>query len=254
MARVLELLLFGGAIGGAVYYFTRPSKAAVLPPGLPQPPTEAQKNQAEIQRLAAQVAAETQKQDAVKTQLANLSAAAAKAPPAAKAQLEAAKAQLAAAVAQGAGKAKALNAELAAKAQAEQAAKKAAEAKAVAGPLYPVGLDVFFGKRQATITTAQRDAQGVWQYTAYVKSGEPFGIGSRSYPFDEAALRQAMQSQVGTIEPGQFAVAGVRVYRNGQGGEILKAEKNATGEWTYVIKNWGSPVTQKELLGILTRT
>jgi hypothetical protein len=249
MGWVLELLLFGGAVGGLVYLATRPGGVPQWPTAPPQPTPP----QAEIKNLAAQVAAETEKQQAVKVQLDNLTAAAAKAPPAVKQQLEAAKAQLAAAAAQGAEKQKVLKAQLVEKASAEVAAARKAEDKAAGGPMYPVGLDVRFGKRQATITEAHQDAQGAWHYTANVNSGEWRNIGGGVKQFSEAAVRAAVQKEVGPLQQGQAFAANVSVYRNGQGGEILKSEKNASGEWTYVIRNWGSPVTQRELMGILTR-
>ena len=125
---------------------------------------------------------------------------------------------------------------------------------AVPQPLYQVGLEVRFGKRKAKITAAQQDAQGVWQYTAYVESGELFGIGTKSYNFNEAQLRQAMQKEVGVIRPGQFAVAGVTVYRNSQGGTIMAvSQPGASGEFVYTIQGWPNPVSQSELLAILRR-
>jgi len=249
MGWVLELLLFGGAVGGLVYLATRPGGVPQWPAAPPQPTPP----QAEIKKLAAEVAAETEKQQAVKVQLDNLSAAAAKAPPAAKQQLEAAKAQLAAAAAQGAEKQKALKAQLVERAAVEVAAARKAEDKAAGGPMYPVGLDIRFGKRQATITEAHQDAQGAWHYTANVNSGEWRNIGGGKKQFSESWVRDAVQKEVGVLQPGQAFTTGVSVYRNGQGGEILKAEKNPTGHWLYTMRGWPNPVTQNELLGILTR-
>ena len=146
----------------------------------------------------------------------------------------------------------ALKAELVKLAQEESAALKAVPT--TPQPLYQVGLEVRFGKRKAKITAAQQDAQGVWQYTAYVESGELFGIGTKSYNFNEAQLRQAMQKEVGVIRPGQFAVAGVTVYRNGQGGTIVAVSNpGASGEFVYTIQGWPNAVTQSELLSILRR-
>ena len=252
MGRILELLLVGGAVGGAVYYFTRPSKAATpqLPPPGPPPPNP---NEERIKNLSAQVSAETQKQEALQAQVKSMSAAAAAAPAAQKQQLEAAKAKVVLAATQAADKQKALKNELAERAQAEQAAKKAAEAKAAAGPMYPKDLDVRFGKRKAVITEAHQDGQGNWHYTAKVDSGELWGIGSGTYQFSEADMRQKIQAEVGPLQPGQFAVAGVTVYRHGQGGYIQKAEKNAAGEWQYTIQGWPNAVAQSELQGILVR-
>jgi hypothetical protein len=124
---------------------------------------------------------------------------------------------------------------------------------AVPQPLYPVGLKISFGKRKATITAAYQDAQGVWQYTAYVESGEVFGLGTKSYNFDEASLRANLQKEVGPIQPGQAFVPNVTVYRNGQGGLIQRAEKNASGVWIYSLSGWPNPVSQDELGAILRR-
>jgi len=251
MGWVLELLLFGGAVGGLVYLATRPGGVPQWPAAPPQPTPP----QAEIKKLAAEVAAETEKQQAVKAQLDNLTAAAAKAPPAVKQQLEAAKAQLAAAAAQGAEKQKALKAELVSKAAVEVAAARKAEDKAAAGPMYPVGLQAKFSGNVAVIKKAWQDGQGNWHYK--IDLDHPLLIGSiklRDKEVSEVYLRQQLAEQGHiTLQPGQAYAQGIEIYRNGQGGLVMRAEKNQTGHWLYTMRGWSNPVTQNELLGILTR-
>jgi len=150
-------------------------------------------------------------------------------------------------------KQKAMKLELVAKAKAEQAARKAAEEKAAKGPMYPTGLMVRFGKREATITAAHQDAQGAWHYSISLKAGEFLGLGDGVYQMSETDVRSKVQEEVGPLQPGQAFAPNVTIYRNGQGGRIESATKNAAGVWQYVISGWGAPVSQSELLGILTR-
>jgi hypothetical protein len=254
MSRIVPLAILGGIIGGGVYLLTRPKKGAadVLPPQAPPGPPPAQ---AEIKKLAEQVAVETEKQQALKVQLDNLSAAAAKAPPAVKAQLEAAKVQLAAAAAQGAEKQKVLKAQLVEKAAAEVAAARKAEDKAAGGPMYPVGLEAKFSGKAARIKKAWQDGQGNWHYVVDLETGLPWPANKlKDKQISEVALRQQLAERGGIyLQPGQAYGQGIEIYRNGQGGYIEKAEKNSTGHWLYTVRGWPNPVTQNEILGILTR-
>jgi hypothetical protein len=137
---------------------------------------------------------------------------------------------------------------------AEIARRKAAEvAKAKAPkPLYPVGLEVRFGKRQATIIDAKQDAKGAWSYDIDLKAGELLGLGDGVYTKTEPEMRQIIAGEVGQpLVDGQAFPAGIQVYRGGQGGKLEKVEKNAAGVWIYTVAGWGNTVNQSELLGIL---
>jgi len=255
MARWLPFALIGGAVAGGFYWLGRSKSKAetpqLPPPGPPQPTPQ----QEEIQRLAAQAADSAQRAKALETQVANLTAAAAAAPPAQKKTLEDAKAKLIAAAASNAQQAKAANAELVKKAQVEQAAKKAAEAVAAKGPMYPEGLQAKFDGKSAIIKKAWQDGQGNWHYMIDLETGLPWPANKlKDKAISEVELRKQVSERGGIVlKPGQFYGSGLEVYRNGQGGYIEKAEKNASGDWIYSIRNWGSPVSQRELLGILVR-
>jgi len=137
---------------------------------------------------------------------------------------------------------------------AEKAAKKAAEDKAAEGPLYPVGLSATYEGKSATITQAHKDEQGIWRYSVDVKAGMPFEIGDGVYQLSEPELRQEMVNRFNaSLSPGQAYSAGMLLSRNGVCGLIEKAYKSATGDWLYSVAGWSSPVTQRELLGILVR-
>jgi len=151
-------------------------------------------------------------------------------------------------------KQKAIKAELVAKINEEKAARKAAEDKAAQGPMYPQGLVVKFGKRTATITQAVKNAQGEWFYAIDLLAGEILELGDGEYQLTESEMRAKVQEEVGVVQPGQAFTAGMAVYRNGQGGLIQKVEKNAAGQWTYVVQGWGGPVTYLEFMGILMRS
>jgi hypothetical protein len=256
VANAFELLLLGGAVGGLAWYIARPSKAAAgggasLPPPAPPPPNP---NEERIKALAVQVNAETQKQEALKAQVASLTAAAKAAPPAQKKQLEDAKAKLVAAASGTAQKTAALKNELAERAQAEQAAKKAAEAAAAKGPMYPVGLEATFGGKWVKIIQAwQEKAGGPWSYAIMAKLGMAFGLGDGKHTQTEAEIRSRIAGALGAMAPGQFYPAGLQVFRNGQGGLIEKVTKNADGTFSYQLRGWPNTVTQSELQGILTR-
>jgi hypothetical protein len=139
---------------------------------------------------------------------------------------------------------------------AEIAARKAAEAEAAKRPkpLYPVGLQVQFGKRKATITEAHQDAQGAWHYTIALLAGEFLGLGDGSYQVSEADMRAKVAGEVGQqLAPGQAFPQGVAVYRNGQGGMVSKVAQDAAGAWQYTIAGWPNTVTQEQLLAILRK-
>ena len=258
MARWLPFALIGGAVAGGFYWLGRSKSKAetpqLPPPGPPQPTPQ----QEEIQRLAAQAADSAQRAKALETQVANLTVSAAAAPPAQKKMLEEAAAKLLIAAASNEQQAKALKAQVVVKAQAEQAAKKVAEAQAAAGPMYPKGLTAKFSGNTAVIKNAWQDGQGNWHYKIDLDHPLPWPLKPytlKDKEVSEVYLRQQLAEQGHiTLQPGQAYAQGVEVYgANRQGGYIQKAEKNAAGEWVYTLQGWGNPVTQRELLGILTR-
>ena len=139
---------------------------------------------------------------------------------------------------------------LKARLDAEVASRKMAEA---AGPRYPVGLQVRFGKRQATVTQATPGGPAGWTYAIDLKAGEVFGLGDGVYQKTEAEMRQILADEVhAPLATDQDYPAGIAVYRNGQGGLIEKAEQ-VGGVWTYTIQGWPRPVTQAELAAVLKR-
>lgn len=56
-----------------------------------------------------------------------------------------------------------------------------------------------------------------------------------------------------TLALGQAFAAGMEISLRGRGGRITSVQRNAAGAFEYVIAGWGAPVTQRELAGILTR-
>lgn len=140
------------------------------------------------------------------------------------------------------------------KLDAEIAKRKAAEAAEAKKPTYPVGLQVKFGKRQATIVGAKQDAAGAWIYDIDLKAGELLGLGDGVYTKTEPEMRQIIAGEVGQpLVEGQLFPANIQVYRGGQGGQIAKVEKNAAGEWNYTITGWPNVVTQAEFWSILRK-
>jgi len=56
-----------------------------------------------------------------------------------------------------------------------------------------------------------------------------------------------------TLAPGQAFAAGMEVVRNRVGGLIDRVSRDATGSFQYQVRGWPNVVGQLELLGILTR-
>ena len=122
-------------------------------------------------------------------------------------------------------------------------------------PRYPVGLEMRFQGKKATIKKAWQDGQSGWHFLVDVDAGMPLGIGNmKDKAVSEQFVRDTLANQLKqTLAPDQAFPLGVEVYRGGKGGLIEAVSRSPEGLFVYRVRGWDSLVTQGKLLDELVK-
>jgi hypothetical protein len=119
-------------------------------------------------------------------------------------------------------------------------------------PRYPVGLEMRFDGKKATVKKAWQDGQGGWHFLVDIDAG--FFLKIKDKAVSEQFIRDTLSAQLKqTLGPEQAFPLGVEVYRNGKGGMIEAVSRNPEGIYVYRVKGWENLVTQGQFLDELVK-